>query len=154
MKPSNLAKNAVLFTVGGSIYYIIEFIYKTFISHGNCHWSMFLLGGISFLLIGMMNENVEWEESIIIQGLKGALLITSLELMFGIILNIKLGLDIWDYSNIPLNFMGQICLPFSIAWFFLSLAAIVLDDYLRWKWFGEEKPHYHLKTKKQGEPCN
>ena len=151
---SNLGKNAILFVVGGTLYYGIEFLYKTFISFGTCHWSMFLLGGLCFLLIGLLNENIPWEESIIIQGVKGSLIITALELAFGLILNIKLGLGIWDYSNVPLNFMGQICLPFSIAWFFLSLLAIVLDDYLRWKWFGKEKPHYHIKTKKQGEPCN
>lgn len=142
---SNLAKNIILFIVGGSIYYIIEFLYKTFISFGNCHWSMFLLGGLCFLLIGSINENISWKEPIIIQGIKGSLIVTSLELVFGIILNVKLELDIWDYSNVPFNFMGQICLPFSIAWIFLSLFAIILDDYLRWKWFNEEKPHYYFK---------
>ena len=106
MLKNNLTKNIMLFIVGGSIYYIIEFLYKTFISFGTCHWSMFLLGGLCFLLIGLMNENIPWEESILIQGIKGSLIITALELAFGLILNIKLGLGIWDYSNVPLNFMG------------------------------------------------
>ena len=97
---SNLGKNAILFAVGGTLYYGIEFLYKTFISFGTCHWSMFLLGGLCFLLIGLLNENIPWEESII-----GSLIITALELAFGVVLNIRLGLDIWDYSNVPLNFM-------------------------------------------------
>ena len=138
-------KNSILFTTGGIIYYLIEFIWKTFISGGICHWSMFLLGGFCFLVIGALNETLPWEMSIVKQGCYGAIVITVLELIFGYILNIVLKLGIWDYSSIPLNFMGQICLPFSIAWFFLSLIAIVFDDVLRWKWFGEEKPHYHLK---------
>nr|DAL81282.1 MAG TPA: Putative ABC-transporter type IV [Bacteriophage sp.] len=103
---NNLSKNAILFAVGGTLYYGIEFLYKTFISFGACHWSMFLLGGLCFLVIGLMNENIPWEESIITQSIKGSLIITILELIFGLILNIGLGLNIWDYSNIPFNFMG------------------------------------------------
>ena len=36
-----------------------------------------------------------------------------------------------DYSNMPFNVLGQVCLPFSIIWFFLSYVAIRLDDWLR-----------------------
>jgi uncharacterized membrane protein len=106
---------------------------------------MFLLGGICFILIGEINEHLSWEMSILKQGLIGAGIITSLEFIFGYILNIQLQLGIWNYSNIPFNILGQICLPFSIIWFFISIIAIILDDFLRWKWFGEKKPHYHLK---------
>nr|DAN98189.1 MAG TPA: Putative ABC-transporter type IV [Caudoviricetes sp.] len=106
MKIPTVSKNIILFAVGGTLYYGIEFLYKTFISFGTCHWSMFLLGGLCFLLIGLMNENVLWEESILTQGVKGSLIITALELIFGLVLNVKLGLGIWDYSHVPLNFMG------------------------------------------------
>lgn len=34
------------------------------------------------------------------------------------------------------------CLPFTAAWYILSLLAIVLDDHLRYWIFGEEKPRY------------
>ena len=60
----------------------------------------------------------------------------------------RLGLNIWDYSNMPLNLWGQICLPFSCLWFFLSAVAIILDDELRYNIFGEEKPHYYFWRKK------
>ena len=53
-----------------------------------------------------------------------------------------LGLHIWDYSTMPLNIFGQICLPFSLAWMGLSGVAIILDDYIRYWFFNEEKPHY------------
>jgi uncharacterized membrane protein len=109
---------------------------------------MFLLGGLCFVLIGEINEVIPWEMSIIKQGIIGSIIVTILEFISGYILNIILKLGIWDYSNVPLNFMGQICLPFSCAWFFLSLIAIILDDYLRWKWFNGKKPHYHLKDHK------
>lgn len=44
----------------------------------------------------------------------------------------------------PFNYKGQICLPFSILWIFVSIAAVVLDDWLRYWLFGEEHPHYTL----------
>lgn len=52
------------------------------------------------------------------------------------------GWGIWDYSDKPLNLYGVICLENSVYWYFLSGVAIVLDDFIRWKYFGEEKPHY------------
>jgi uncharacterized membrane protein len=82
--------------------------------------------------------------SFLLQSLIGAGIITGAELVTGIIVNIWLGLNVWDYSAIPTNIMGQICLPFSLLWVLLSGVAIVLDDYVRFWFFGEEKPHYSL----------
>ena len=81
------------------------------------------------------------------------ILITALELAFGVVLNRILGLNIWDYSDLPLNFLGQICLPFTAAWFLLAAVAILLDDYLRhWLWHEEMPVSYtHLDVyKRQG----
>lgn len=60
-----------------------------------------------------------------------------------------LGLGIWDYSNMPFNILGQICLPFSLLWVVLSACAIVIDDYERYWFFGEEKPYYLWKFKEK-----
>lgn len=134
-----IEKNAVLLIIGGAVYFFIEIAYR-----GYSHWTMALIGGVMFLLIGGINEFYTWDMPLTLQGLIGALAITEVELVAGIILNCWLGLGIWDYTDVPLNFMGQICLPFSVAWFFLAIAAVILDDYLRWKFFKEEKPHYSL----------
>lgn len=131
----------ILFLIGGFIYVAIELGFR-----GHSHWTMFLLGGLCFILIGGLNNYIPWEMSIIKQGIIGALIITSLEFIFGLVLNLYLNLGIWDYSNMPFNILGQICFPFSIAWFFLSLVAIFVDDWLRYILFKEEKPHYHLFT--------
>lgn len=69
-------------------------------------------------------------------------IITVLELITGLIVNIWLKMDIWDYSSLPYNFKGQICLLYSFFWFLVSSVAIVMDDLLRYKLFNEEKPHY------------
>ena len=82
--------------------------------------------------------------SFISQMVLSALIITALEFITGLIVNIWLKMDIWDYSQLPYNFMGQICLLYSIFWFLVSSVAIVLDDFLRYKIFNEEKPHYKI----------
>ena len=139
-----MTKALTLFTTGGSIYFLIEVIWKTLRTGAVVHWSMFLLGGLCFLLIGGLNEYIPWDWSLVKQGAAGAAIVTALEFVFGCVLNLWLKLGIWDYSHLPFNILGQICLPFTILWFFFSLIAIFLDDYLRYKWYGEEKPHYYI----------
>ena len=139
MKIKNVLKMIVLLVIGGTIYFCIEMLWR-----GHSHWTMALVGGICFIAIGAINEYIPWEMSIVQQSLIGACLVTSIEFIAGLILNVWLGLAIWDYSNLPFNIMGQICLPFFFAWIALSAVAIVVDDYLRYWLFKEEKPHYQL----------
>lgn len=134
----HIKKYLVLLIIGGNLYYILEVLWR-----GYSHFTMFMLGGICFILVGLINEiSITSNMPLTIQQFIAAIIITSLELVFGLVFNIWLGLNIWDYSSLRFNFMGQICLMFSILWFFLSLPAILLDDYLRYWIFGEEKPEY------------
>lgn len=135
----NVFKYLLLGGVGGVIYAIIECLFR-----GYTHFSMILLGGVCFVLIGLINEQMKWETPLILQMLIAAVVVTALELVAGIILNIILGLEVWDYSNQWGNFLGQVCPLFFVAWYFLSLPAILLDDYLRYWILKEEKPHYKL----------
>ena len=132
-------KHFTLLLWGGFIYYLIEMIYR-----GYSHPSMFLAGGLCFVLIGMINHYFPWSLGIAQQALIGAAIITFIELACGLIVNIWLGLDIWDYSHLPLNFIGQISLLFFFLWIPLAVVAIFLDDWLRYKLFDEEKPHYTI----------
>ena len=134
-----LFKFLFLFGIGAFLYLLIEIWYR-----GYTHWTMAILGGLCFVLVGFINEYLSWDTPLWLQGIIGAFIITSLEFAFGLVLNIWLGLGIWDYSKMPFNLLGQICLPFTIAWFFLAIVAIVLDDWLRHWFFGEEKPRYKL----------
>jgi uncharacterized membrane protein len=106
---------------------------------------MVIVGGLCFYLIGLINEVVPWDMLFQYQCIIGGMAITFVEFVSGVIINIFLKWNVWNYSNMPLNFLGQICLPFTIAWCFLSAIAIVLDDYLRYFLFGEEKPRYVFK---------
>ena len=132
-------KHLILFTIGGLVYLQIEMLWR-----GHTHWSMFLVGGLCFLLIGAINNHLEWEMSIVIQAEIGAVMVTAAEFIAGVIVNLWMGLGVWDYTNMPYNLFGQICLIFGLLWIPVSAFAIVLDDCIRWRLFGEDKPHYTL----------
>lgn len=134
-----LLKEFILFLIGGGIYYLFEILWR-----GYSHWTMFILGGICFVIIGLLNEQYDYNMSLVEQMFSSMIIITTLEFISGVILNIILKLNIWDYSNLPFNLFGQICIPFMIIWFFLSPIAIVVDDYIRYFIFKEEKPHYKI----------
>lgn len=139
---SRLFKHLLLFLIGGTLYIIIEIIWRKIFGSHPTHWTMFLLGGLAFVFIGLINEYLSWETSILIQCLIGTFGVLLLEFIFGCVLNLWLNLNIWDYSSVPFNILGQVCLPFAFAWYFLTAIAIVLDDYLRYWLFREEKPKY------------
>lgn len=132
-------KYAFLLAVGGLIYILIELIFR-----GRTHISMFFLGGVCFIAVGLINELFSWKTPLIIQMLIGGMVITLFEFIAGCILNLMLGLNVWDYSNMYGNVLGQICPMFSFIWVILSGAAIILDDWVRHWFFGEEKPHYTI----------
>lgn len=134
----HILKYLFLFLVGGTCYFGIEIL-----TRGFSHWTMIVVGGICFVLIGLLNEKTP-KMSLIKQMIYSTILITVIEFVSGCILNLWLKLDIWDYSDNVLNLLGQICLSHTIYWFFLSVVGILLDDYLRYKIFQEEKPNYVL----------
>lgn len=135
-------KPTILFAIGGTIYTLVEILWRSLQGSAPTHWTMFILGGLCFLLIGAINEYLSWETPLPIQILIGTGIVLLLEFIFGCILNLWLGLGIWDYSDTPFNILGQVCLPFAFAWLFLVALAIILDDYLRYWFFKEEKPRY------------
>ena len=136
---NKLLKYYTLGTLGGTVYVFIELMWR-----GYSHWSMFLLGGICFIALGLINEVIPWEMPLTAQMLIGCAIITVLEFITGCIVNLWLGWDVWDYSELPCNLLGQISLKSSVGWYFLSAVGIVLDDWLRYIFFGEEKPRYTI----------
>lgn len=139
-----LIKLTLLFFMGGMIYFAIELAYK-----GDSHFSMFITGGAAFLLMGGINSYFDRNMPLIKQMLFSAVIITLLEFISGVIVNIGLNLNVWDYSHIPFNLMGQICPRFFFIWFILSLVGIILDDFFRYRMFGEEMPRYGVIRRKE-----
>ena len=132
-------KELFLAAAGGLLYIILELVWR-----GHSHWTMFALGGLCFALIGLINELIPWCMPLWKQALIGAAIITGLEFLTGCIVNLGLGWHVWDYSGMPLNLLGQICILYLLLWIPVSLIAVILDDWLRYWMFDEDRPRYSL----------
>lgn len=115
----------IIFLVGGIGYGAIEIAFR-----GHTHWSMVLTGGSAFLSLYLIHMSFP-NTTIYIKALLGMIVITLLELSVGIIVNIIFSLSVWDYSNLPFNFLGQISLLFSGCWYILSIFAFYLLDNIK-----------------------
>ena len=128
----------------GALYMVLEGLWR-----GWTHISMLVVGGLSAFLIGRLNERPKfyarkmWQECVI-----GTFIVLVLEFVSGILLNIWLKLDVWNYSGSWGNLYGQICVPCALLWFTLMPLCIYVDDYLRYKLFEEERPAGLLKNYK------
>lgn len=119
----NVLKPLTIFIAGGFAYGLIEVL-----TRGFTHISMGVLGGAAMCLIHIMNCGSRTIPRIAGRAMLSAVFITTLEFITGEILNIRMGMHIWDYSELPFNLDGQICLEFSMLWFGLSLVAMLFDD--------------------------
>ena len=108
------------------------------ISRGYTHISMGLLGGICMIFINILNDKRAFGLGLIPACFISAIFITVMEFATGEILNIWLRLEVWDYSGMPMNFRGQICLPFSLLWIFMSGLGFALDNLIRLKIFQDK----------------
>ncbi len=128
-----------LWAVGGCLYYSFEIIFRGF-----SHWSMFILGGLCFLFFYIQGSSLDWKDPLWKQLIRCTIFVTAMEFITGIIVNKWLRLSVWDYSNMPFQLFGQICLPFVLIFSGLSAAGILLSGYLGYWIFGEAKPYYHV----------
>lgn len=105
----------LVFVLGGFAYGMMEILFR-----GHTHWTMVITGGACILTIYMLSG---WLMSIplIMAAATGAFIVTTYEFFVGLIVNVRLGWQVWDYSALPGNIMGQICPVFTAAWFLLCL---------------------------------
>jgi hypothetical protein len=83
--------------------------------------------------VGAINQRPGFYRApVIVQAMIGALIVLAVEFASGCILNLWLGLGIWDYSNQPGNVLGQICPAFGLLWFLIMPLAIWAEDTARW----------------------
>lgn len=121
-----LSQRIIAFLIGYFTYSMIEIIYR-----GETHWTMALTGGIiMFLLYGINSRKTM---TLVKSCFIGSVIITSVEFTVGVAVNLIMHWHVWDYSSVPLNIMGQICLPFSAAWFFLCIPAYYVCKAIRSK---------------------
>lgn len=139
---SNKIMYTILYIIMGAIYCLIEMIFR-----GHTHWTMFLLGGLCGVLIGLLNEKkFTWDTSIITMVIYAEMIVLPLEFITGVILHkiLKIHPPIWDYSDLPFNLWGQSSLLFAIMFIPIIILAILVDDYIRFILFNGKKPKYKI----------
>lgn len=108
-----MKKQAMIFSTGAAGYSLIEIL-----ARGYTHWTMTILGGLC--LLGLYSLAVHWSErNLFVQAAAGMWLITAAEFATGLVVNLLLDWQVWDYSAEPANLLGQICLRYSFYWFCL-----------------------------------
>lgn len=134
---SRVLKVLTIWFLMGMVYFVIEGIWRI-PKGGDANISMLFVGGLCGLLIGSINQIPKfYNMSVFKQSLIGTGIVLVIEYTAGYILNIKMGLDIWDYSDMFFNINGQICLEFGLLWILLMPAAIWLEDFIRFKFWNE-----------------
>lgn len=137
---SKTGKCVFMFIFGFMAYITIECLFR-----GYSFPAMGLCGGIVFVLLDKINDKISWDIDILVQGMMGSALITFLEFIIGKMSLRGLIQPMWNYTNLPLNYKGIICLPFSLIWIVLSIVAIVVADWLNYYIFNDETiPYYKL----------
>lgn len=136
-----------LFLSCGLIYCMIEILYR-----GYSHWSMFVLAGLlGVFCVDPINNILSFDCDYIIQILVSTVLCTFAEGITGIIVNIWLGLNVWDYSNMRFGtfFFGQCNIVFCGAWaLIIGLFAIFYCDAYNYYIAKEEPcPYYKILGK-------
>lgn len=118
-----------VFFTGGILYTLTEMLWR-----GYSHWSMTIAGGVCMVLVHFVSDAVGRQrgmKAFILKCLISTIAITAVELAFGVVFNLVLKMDIWDYSDKPGNILGQICPAYCGAWLMLSAAALKLSDGVR-----------------------
>ena len=117
-----------LFLSCGFIYCMIEILFR-----GWSHWSMFVLTGfLGVFCIDSINNVLSFDCDYIVQIIISTILCTIGEGISGIILNVWLQLNVWDYSKMTFGtfFFGQCNVLFCFAWMLIiSIIIFYCDAY-------------------------
>lgn len=113
----------IIYLLGAVLYGLAELLWR-----GWTHWTMLLCGGLCFLLMYMIADSSLKRTQ---KWVLCAAVITAVEFETGLLINLILGWDVWDYSDMPMNLLGQICPAFTLAWLGLSIPGTALCDLLR-----------------------
>lgn len=137
--------SVLLWSWVGTVYFFLEVAWKTLRGRPETiSWTMLALAILLAVPLERCGAELPWKTPLWLQGLACGSAITAVEFVVGLVLNIWLGMGVWDYSGLPFNLMGQICLPFWALWVVGSVPAIVILDWLRYAVEGGERPNYTL----------
>ena len=113
----------LVYIFGGMLYGGIELLWR-----GWTHWTMVLCGGLCFLMMYLISG---LDMSLYKKCILSTALICFVEFFTGCLVNLRLKWQVWDYSDLPFNLLGQICPQFLLIWLLLSLPGLFLCSALR-----------------------
>lgn len=134
-------KSLVMFIAGFCAFITIEVLFR-----GYSYAMSGVMGGLAVIALDKINDEISWETDLAMQALIGGAFVTAMEFAVGAIAKYTNILpQMWDYTDVPFNLGGIICLPFTIAWTLLSVLAIFLADAINYYIFEDTKvPEYIL----------
>lgn len=102
---------------GGAYYAFLEVLWR-----GYTHWTMIFAGAcaLAFMYFVFIGTRLK---SFLAKCLLSAAGVCTIEFLIGCIVNLWLRWDVWDYSEMGFNLLGQICPVFFCVWFVLSIPA-------------------------------
>jgi len=140
MKAGKWIEGGTVFLIGGALYSMLEILWR-----GYTHWSMTVTGGVCFLVLYVLHVYGK-KIPFVLRCVIGAAAITAAEFAAGCIVNLWLGWQVWDYSDVPMNVLGQICPVFSLLWLGLCAAACPICRRL-------SRPFRAAAERHPGKPC-
>ena len=141
MKRKRIALHLCLMLLGGLCYNLIELLWR-----GRTHWSMLVVGGVCFDAIGCTHHRLR-RRPLALRCAASAAVVTAVEFVSGCIVNLALGLGVWDYSRMRFHIKGQVCLLYTLFWMVLSAPAWCLYRLCR-RWL---EPRLSKRGKHQPE---
>lgn len=140
---SKKQQKSVLFLIGGLGYGLLEILWR-----GRTHWSMVLAGGLCFCFFEWLSRGYH-KAGLWLKSLYGCAFVTGIEFLFGVLFNMILKRNVWDYSDMPLNIAGQVCLLFSFFWYLLSLLFIPLAGWTAKRLSGQSRINPRMTKKEE-----
>ncbi|MBR2640411.1 MAG: hypothetical protein IKD39_07590 [Oscillospiraceae bacterium] len=117
----NFKKDGKIFAIGAAGYFFLETLWR-----GYSHWSMAAAGGISLLFLIKTFKKLK-NAPHYFRAIIGGGIITGVELVFGVVFNLFLGMSVWNYSAVPGNILGQICPVYSLLWCGIGFVVSVFE---------------------------
>ncbi len=117
---------------GGVIYYATEVLWR-----GWSHWTMALCGAVGMVIFDAFDRRFP-TLPLLLRALFGAGVITTMEVIVGSIVNLRLHMGIWDYTDMPFHWKGQICPTYSFLWLLLCIPLFLLLRVIRRGVFEED----------------
>lgn len=115
-------QTAGLFALGAAGYAAIEMLWR-----GRTHWTMALTGGAVLVGLERLHARIQHEKPLA-KCAAGAALITTAEFIVGCTVNRRFHMEVWDYSEEPLNLGGQVCAKYALLWLALCAPIMLIDD--------------------------